>query len=298
MMATRAATALARPIVKWAGGKTRLLPELIRRVPKRYGSYIEPFVGGGALFFALANRPWVGGPRDLIGDTNPDLMDMYMSIRGDVSRVRRMLGALQDQHWKRPGKTYLAAKKEWNEDDGPLGGERLARRAALFIYLNRTCYNGLWRVNRDGLFNVPMGRYTKPRICDVDTLVAASRALSHVRLRYARFEDSLSEARPGDFVYCDPPYAPSSKTAFFRSYTRDGFDEKDHAELAVMARGLIKRGVMVMLSNSDTPLIRELYRNRVFRVERVFAPRPINSKGSRRGKVAELIITGGYGRHW
>ena len=165
-------------------------------------------------------------------------------------------------------------------------------RAAAFIYLNKTCYNGLWRVNRGGAFNVPVGRYSDPPICVPDALTSAAIALARAELRHADFRDAVADARKGDFVYFDPPYDPVTKTANFTSYTAGSFGDDHQRALAELARALVARGVRVMLSNSDTPFVRSLYRG--LRVDRVKCARAINSDATRRGEVDEVVVTGGY----
>jgi DNA adenine methylase len=271
-----APAAKAAPIVKWAGGKTRLLPELAKRVPKKFGRYYEPFVGGAALFFHLAP------PRAMLTDTNRDLIRMYITVRDDVDvlirRLKRYAAAHDERH-------YYTTREKWNG-----GFSSGMTRAAAFIYLNKTCFNGLWRVNSSGEFNVPMGNYTDPTICDSNGLRAASIALARTRLGCTDYRDAVSEAERGDFVYFDSPYAPIDSTSNFTSYTPGGFNADNQRELADVARNLLGRGVHVMLSNSDTPLTRKLYRG--FKIERVKCGRSINSNAEKRGEVNELIITG------
>ena len=180
-------------------------------------------------------------------------------------------------------------RARWNDRDVAWPA---AERAAAFIYLNKTCFNGLWRVNRAGDFNVPIGRYTDPPICVPDALRAARDALSAAELRCADYRKAVADARAGDFLYFDPPYDPVTTTANFTSYSADGFSADDQRELAETARELVAKGCKVMLSNSDTPFMRSIYKG--FRVERVKCPRAINSDASRRGDVAEVIVTGGW----
>jgi DNA adenine methylase len=212
--------------------------------------------------------------------------------------VIKELEAHESDHSKRH---YMATRRLWNRERHPTGGDSLtdiAWRAGTFIYLNRTCFNGLWRVNRKGEFNVTPGKYKRPRICDRAGIVAASVALGHADLFYRDFRATAAYAEKGDFAYFDPPYDPISKTASFRSYTAAGFTDYHQRELADVALAMVGRGVKVMLSNSDTPFVRSLYKDKRWKVERVYAPRAINSDPRRRGKVAEVIITGGYRRHW
>lgn len=270
------APANTKPIIRWAGGKTRLLPELLARMPAQYGRYYEPFAGGAALFFRLVPE------RAVLADLNLDLVTVYSVVKLDVEGLIRCLEHHANCHSR---DYYYAERERWNEwTPGSCSG---AERAASFIYLNKTCFNGLWRVNRDGGFNVPMGKYKKPAICVPNALRAASRALAQAEVRHGRYENSLDDAQPGDFVYFDPPYDGT-----FTAYTADAFGPDQQRELAEAARALVGYGVQVMLSNSDTPFVRELYAD--FRVDTVQCGRGINSDTTKRGAVNELIITGGY----
>ncbi len=261
----------AAPFLKWVGGKTSLLPELLKHVPSLLRRYHEPFVGGGALFFAVAPR------RACLSDNNAELVHCYRQVRDDVYPV---LDALARHVYDRTHFTTVRALDPMQLEP--------AERAARFIYLNKTCFNGLWRVNRAGRFNVPIGRYKNPRFHDPSSLILASRALKGVEIEHAPFEDALAKAAPGDFVYLDPPYDPVSTTASFASYTASGFGWEDQKRLARACIVLNRRGVRFLLSNSATPRIKELYRG--FEQRMVRAPRFINSKGDSRGHVDELLV--------
>jgi len=271
-----APTKQAAPIIKYVGGKTKLLPELVKRAPKKFGRYYEPFCGGAALFFHLAPG------RAVLSDTNVDLIQLYATISNDVEGVIRQLRRLARDHDEGH---YYATRDRWNK--AKMSG---TARAATFIYLNKTCFNGLWRVNAAGEFNVPMGRYENPTICNPDALRAAATALASTEVCLVDYREAVADAERGDFVYCDPPYAPASATSNFTSYTAGGFSADNQRELAELARTLVDRGVHVMLSNSDTPFTRKLYRG--FTISRVTCGRSINSNAEKRGAVNELIITG------
>lgn len=275
---TRAIEARApAPFVKWAGGKGRVLPQLLPLLPERAASmrHVEPFAGGAALFFA--RRP----ARALLGDINGALMDVYMMVRDHVEDViaalRRLAARHDERHYYRERDRYNAAL-----------GERTAAQAARFIYLNKTCFNGLHRVNREGAFNVPFGRYVKPRILDVEGLRASSSQLRSAELSCASFETIVDRVAGGDFVYLDPPYQPRSSTASFTAYASAGFGDDDQRALRDVFDALARRGVACMLSNSDTPLVRELYRG--FDVRTISAPRSVNSDPRKRGVVRELVV--------
>lgn len=273
----------AAPIVKWVGGKTKLLPELRSRLPETWNRYFEPFVGGGALFFALEPKVAV------LGDMNKALVGTYRAVARDVDAVIVRLAEHKAMHGSDEN-YYYGVRATWNAGDVD---DASAERAAMFLYLNKTCFNGLWRVNKQGGNNVPKGDYANPRIYDEIALRAASAVLGRADLRVSSFQDVVVEAEPGDLAYFDPPYDPVSKTANFTSYTKDGFGREHQERLASVARGLVDRGVQVVLSNHDTPFIRSLYQG--FRIDTVRCPRAINSKGDKRGAVDEVIICGGYG---
>ncbi|WP_374687993.1 DNA adenine methylase [Promineifilum sp.] len=266
---------IARPVLKWAGGKGRLLPELLARVPDEFNAYHEPFVGGGALFFALAGQGRIR--RAYLSDANAGLIDVYLALRNAVEEVIAALGqhAYEREHYYR----VRALRPE---------ALTLPERAARVIYLNKTCYNGLYRENRAGQFNVPFGRYKNPTICDEPNLRAASAVLQGVDIARRRFSTVLDYAQPGNFVYFDPPYHPVSPTANFTTYDRDGFGPDDQRQLRDVFAALADKGVRAMLSNSDMPFVRDLYAG--FHIEQLYAARAVNSKANGRGKVAELLI--------
>jgi DNA adenine methylase len=265
------------PIVKWVGGKTGLLGQLVPLLPKgvELMRHVEPFVGGGAMFFRL--RP----ERALLCDINESLIASYETIRDHVEEVVPFLNRLARRHSEQ---NYYAVRSRYNSATNC----SLVERTAMFIYLNKTCFNGLHRVNQKGEFNVPAGRYNNPRIFDIDALRAASRQLLSAELRKQSFEGLLATAKPGDFVYFDPPYEPVSSTANFTSYTRNGFSQEDQIRLRDVFVELDRRKCHLMLSNSDVPFIRNLYK--AFRVDKVAALRAINCDGRNRGRVSELVV--------
>jgi DNA adenine methylase len=270
----------AQPVVKWVGGKTKLLAELIARLPDRMTRYYEPFAGGAALFFR------VSPDRAVLNDDNADLIRTYRALATDADLVIKKLAYHRVHHGRAH---YYEMRDRWNDPDRVWAPHE---RAAAFIYLNKTCFNGLWRVNRSGRFNVPMGRYDDPPICVPDALAAAGVALARAELRCGDFRTAVHDAGAGDFVYFDPPYDPVTTTANFTSYTAGSFGADDQRALADLARTLVARGCRVMLSNSDTAFIRSIYKGMT--IAKVRCPRAINSDATRRGDVDELIITGGY----
>lgn len=267
-----------RPLLKWVGGKTQLLEQMKPLLPKTWGRYFEPFVGGAALFFDLrTQRPDMPA---FLSDVNAELVNCYTAVRDDVEAVIRALRGhvYESDHYYR-----VRALKP--ADLPP------AERAARTIFLNKTGYNGLYRVNRSGQFNVPFGRFTKPLFCDPDNLRACSRALRDVSIEHGDFSGVLRRAKKGDFVYFDPPYVPLSPTSDFTAYIPGGFGEAEQRKLAEVFAKLAARGVHVMLSNSDTKLVRELYDG--FDVQVVYASRSVNSNAARRGKLAEVVVRSG-----
>lgn len=270
----------ARPFLKWAGGKQQLLRQLSPLLPPSFAGYAEPFVGSGALFFHLRTTGRLRG-RVMLSDSNPDLINTYQVIRDDIEGLIDLLAGHRRHHSREHYYDIRALDRNGRSLDA-------VERAARTIYLNRTCYNGLYRVNRRGQFNVPMGSYRNPTILQERVLRAAHSALQGVVLETRDYRSLHREFGPGDFVYFDPPYQPSSDTANFTSYTADAFGEDDQRRLATFFNELTDRGVYCMLSNSHTPLIRELYQG--FRIEKVRARRMINSKGNGRGEVNELVV--------
>lgn len=265
---------MTAPIVKWAGGKRRLLPELRKRVPETFGTYFEPFAGGAALFFALAPE------KSVLTDANGALMRAYAAVVVFTEEVCALLEEHRQHHDRHH---YETARRVWNGDRSEMSP---AQEAALLLYLNRTCFNGLWRVNKRGDFNVPMGDYRDPLAGYIEKVRAAAPLLARADLRAGPYAEVLGEARRGDFVYFDPPYDGT-----FAAYTADGFDEDDQRALATNARDLAARGVRVLLSNADTPLIRSLYAD--WKIETVKCGRAINADAGGRGAVDEVLISPG-----
>ena len=270
-----------RPILKWAGGKARLVPSILALLPTQIETYHEPFIGGAAVFFALASERRFR--RAVLSDLNGDLMDVYRGVRKDVEGVIRLL---QDYRRRHDADTYYATR-----ETNPQSLE-LVERAARLIYLNKTGYNGLYRVNRAGQFNVPFGTYKNPLICDEVRLRGASRALRArgVSLEASDFAEVAQRAKPGDAVYFDPPYVPSSTTANFTSYHHQAFGRDAHQRLGEALEELTRRGIRAVLSNSDTRWTRQLYDKSRFDIQRVLVSRPINSKSTARGRVGELLV--------
>ena len=297
------ASSSARPFLKWAGGKRQLLPQLRRFYPDQFGAYHEPFLGSGAVFFDLADAARLRRHRVRLTDVNVDLIGCWLQVRDKPDAVIDRLRALAAGYSEEPADHYYRIRdKEFNPARtdvrrGP--GSYTADLAAMLIYLNRTGYNGLFRLNSKGLFNVPRGRYANPRICDEENLRRVSATLTGlaVDIDHEPYRQVLSSARRGDFVYFDPPYAPLSVTAQFTSYTSDGFGSADQQQLQQVVIELAERGCHVLLSNSTAREIADLYDNnpnalRVgIRAHTVTARRAINSNAARRGEIMEYAIT-------
>ena len=265
----------ALPFLKWAGGKQRLISQYQPYFPPQetINHYYEPFIGSAAVFFHWQPRPAT------LSDRNGQLIEVYRMVQQAVTAV---IDALQPH--RNDADYYYAIRAQDPQTLSPV------ERAARLIYLNKTCYNGLYRENSSGEFNVPFGRYKRPKICDVDRLCAASAALQGVELVAADFERVKETAVPGDFIYFDPPYAPLTATSSFTSYHRHGFDAADQRRLAQTIADLTMRGCKVMLSNSSAPLVYELYDHPPYCLIDIQARRAINSKGNGRGPVKELLI--------
>jgi DNA adenine methylase len=279
-----------KPFIKWAGGKTQLLPTLLQMVPKKFDFYFEPFVGGGALFFALGRKV----PARL-SDVNAELMNTYSQVRYNLPKLIIHLKEHQRAYRSKrigshSGEEYLYEVRSWKR---PINRDPVAA-AARFIFLNKTCFNGLYRINKKGLFNVPHGKFSSPpNICDVETLQAASMALAKAIFISADFEHmfNIAAKNRGSFLYADPPYAPLNETSDFTSYTKGGFNFADQERLRNAAVAAHRAGVKMLISNSNAPSIVELYSDtKHFEIIEVDARRNVNSDGAKRGPVKELII--------
>jgi len=269
--ATRTATK-PKPPVKWAGGKGQLIPQFEPLLPKNaYRLYIEPFVGGGALFFHLLPS------KVILIDNNKEIINFYLAVRDYLEQL------IQDlKKHEITAEYYYRVRALDAEILSPV------ERASRFLYLNKTAYNGLWRVNSSGKHNVPFGRYKNPRIVNEQNLRLVSKALKQAELIHDDFSRVLECAAPGSFIYLDPPYQPLSETSSFTSYTQGSFDANDQRRLAAVFRELDGKGCIVMLSNSDTPFIREIYSG--YEVKVVQARRAINCRADKRGPINELVV--------
>lgn len=269
---------LLQPFLKWAGGKRQLLPILKTKIPEKYNRYYEPFVGAGALLFEIQPK------KAVINDINSELINCYKVIKEDLDDL------IQDLSQHKNEKEYYYCVRDLDRSDG-YRNLRDIKKASRIIYLNRTCYNGLFRVNSQGQFNVPFGKYKNPKIVDEIVLKAINHYLTNnsVEIRNLDFEDALSDAKKGDFVYIDPPYDPVSDTSSFTGYSIDGFGKEEQKRLKSVFDSLDERGCKVMLSNSATPFIRDLYQD--YHQITVEAKRNINSVADGRGKIDEILVT-------
>jgi len=262
-----------RPFLKWAGGKTRLISQYKEYFPNHYHTYYEPFLGGGAVFFHLQPSHAV------LTDINADLVLTYRCVRDNLGELITLLQAHQQRH---NSEYYYDVRNYHNGTN--------VQKAARFIYLNKTCFNGLYRVNSQGKFNVPVGKYKNPGICQEEILKLASQTLKKVEIKQANFDEVLNYATDSnDFVYFDPPYYPLNKTSNFTAYSNFSFDEHQQIKLRDIFIKLADKGVKVMLSNSDCPFIHELYSG--FNIHTISAARSINSNAQKRGKITELLVT-------
>lgn len=272
------------PFIKWAGGKGSLLRHLLPHLPLHLTNYYEPFLGGGAFFLGICTRNTDFNAR--LSDINNELINSYKVVKDAPEELIRLLSKFQIEYDASANKSeYYYKKRDWRPTDS-------VESAARLIFLNKTCYNGLYRVNSRGEFNVPFGRYKRPRILNADNIRAVSNALRDTKteLRAVDYKTALSRCAKTDFVYLDPPYQPKSKTSSFTDYTPGGFSERDQMELAGEFARLVDRGCTVLLSNSDTALTRRLYEE--FDARRVLVNRPISCVGTGRTGYRELIVLG------
>ncbi|MBN3871829.1 DNA adenine methylase [Nostoc sp. JL33] len=291
-----------RPFLKWAGGKSKLIHKYIKYLPPNIGNikrYYEPFLGSGALFFYLANR-YSTIKSSYLTDINEELINTYQCIQKNLGDVIFLLQEHEKQHNKYANYYKINGGNSKNSKDKNQyyykvrdeNYDRDIERAARLIYLNRTCFNGLYRVNSKGTFNVPLGRYENPKICQIDLLDSSSQALSRAEVKTADFKEVLDYANSSDdFVYFDPPYYPISKTSYFTAYSPHCFSEYDQKKLRDICATLASRGVKVMVSNSYCKEIEDIYREIGFEIHTIQAARTINSNIENRGTISEFLIT-------
>lgn len=270
------------PVLKWPGGKRRVLPELKKYIPKTYTSYYEPFIGGGAMFFDLS--PMIA----TVSDVNEELINVYKEIQQDPTNLLTELG----KHALNHSESYFYQIRALDRNDTLYAALSKAEKAARMIYLNRTCFNGLYRVNSKNQFNTPYGKYVNPRIVDAENIQAIHDWMSRRKITFSNgdYSSSLKPATAGSFIYLDPPYVPATETASFVSYSKDGFSMENQEALKDLALTLDAAGSFIMLSNSDTPLTRELYKD--FIIKPINVSRSVGASASSRNKVGEVIVLG------
>lgn len=298
----------AKPFLKWAGGKTQLLDELINRIPetikdtKYIESYIEPFVGGGAMFFYLKNNFRI--ENSFLFDINPELVVGYKAVQKDHKKLTELLKGIEEGYLSKSDeereKYYYEIRDKYNRQipnfDYAYYNDSWVERASYLIFLNKTCYNGLFRQNKKGHFNVPYGSYKNPRICCTENIIKVNKTLQNTEIFCGDFSDSERYIKKGSFVYFDPPYRPLNSTASFTDYAKEGFDDNDQVRLAKFFKKMDKEGAYLMLSNSDPKnenpnddFFDKLYKG--YNIDRVLASRMINCQGTGRGLVSEMIMT-------
>ena len=278
---------LAQPFLKWAGGKRQLLPVIKEYLPKKFGQYYEPFIGAGAVLFSLQPK------KSIINDTNSELINCYQVIKDNPEELLNLC----DEHREKNSKEYFYFLREQDRRDDFKDRSPL-ERAARIIYLNKTCFNGLFRVNSSGQFNVPYGNYANPVIVDPAVIKSVSAYLNQrdVRILEGDFAKAVSTARRGAFIYFDPPYHPISDTSSFTGYSVNGFGEAEQVRLKELCDKLTERGCQILVSNSSASLIKEIYSDPKYEIVEVKASRAINAVASRRGRINELLIHNRYDR--
>lgn len=272
-----------QPFVKWVGGKRGLLSQILPLIPKEFNNYFEPFVGGGALFFELYSLGLLKDKKVYLFDINAELINAYNVVKNSPSELIKNLRELKEKHTKE----FYYEIRAWDRDES-FSQRNEIERASRFIYLNKTCFNGLYRVNSKGYHNVPIGHYKNPNICDELVIYAASEALQKTTILNASYKDVILHVKKNDFVYFDPPYYPLTPTSSFTSYSEFNFLDKEQIELFEVFKKLDKKDIFVVHSNSDTDFIKNLYGE--FHIEEIMANRFINSKSSGRGKISEVLI--------
>jgi len=271
-----------KPFVKWAGGKRQLIPEIEKHLPEKFSSYYEPFLGGGALLFHLLSKN--KNLKGYVSDLNSDLILAYVTIRDNLDGLLKSLQKHSDNYFS-DSKSYYYLVRETNP-------KNQIEKVSRLLFMNRTCFNGLYRVNSKGKFNVPLGRYSNPNIVQEENLHSVNQLLNHKKIiiNCQDFSSTVEKVKKGDFVYFDPPYQPVSKTANFTSYTNGNFGLNDLKRLAKVSNELAKKGVNVLLSNSSTKQVRELFSSKDWEIFEIQANRAINSDSNNRTGHSELLI--------
>lgn len=275
---------MAKPFIKWVGGKRQLLPTLLDNLPIRFNRYFEPFIGGGAMFFAIK-------PKDaFLSDINNELINLYNVVKNSVFEL------IDEISLYKYDCQYFYQIRNLDRDKENYNKLSDIQKAGRFIYLNKSCFNGLYRVNSNGEFNVPFGKYKNPTILDKENLLETHHILKNANIESYDFEIIKDNIKVNDFIYLDPPYIPLNTTANFTSYTKDGFDIKMQERLKTFCEFIDKKGAYFMLSNSYTDITLDLYNG--FNIATILANRSINSNGTKRGKINEVLISNYKGKIW
>lgn len=272
-----------QPFIKWVGGKRNLLHQILPLLPDDFNAYHEPFLGGAALFFELFSMGKLKNKEVYLSDINTELINAYQVVKTNPEKLIEELLRFKQNH----SETFYHEALVWDRKTD-FAEMCPIKRAARFIYLNKTCYNGLYRVNQKGFFNVPMGRYKDPKICDSETIFACSYALKHATIEHVSYQKVIHLAKANDLVYFDPPYYPLNKTSSFTAYSKNSFSQKEQTELFETFDVLAQRNVWVFLSNSSTPFIMDLFKK--YPTKTLEAHRFINCKGKNRSKVNEILV--------
>ncbi|OIP85892.1 hypothetical protein AUK57_02210 [Candidatus Saccharibacteria bacterium CG2_30_41_52] len=272
-----------KPFLKWVGGKARVIAQLEQLFPESFNNYFEPFVGGGAVYFDTNAKTAT------INDINKSLIGSYINVRDNVDLLINKLNSLQKQYYKldedQQKEMFYRIRNEYNNAKNYSS----VKKSSLLIFLNKTCFNGMYRENKSGGFNVPFGKHRKPTICDETNLRAVSEQLKNTIILSGSYKKAVENAKAGDFIYFDPPYHPLNSTSSFTSYSQDDFIEKDQVELKELIDDLTARGCKVMMSNSYSKFIINLYKD--YKQYKIAVGRSINSNGAKRGKIAEIVVT-------
>ena len=279
----------AKPFIKWVGGKSKLIPELEKYFPKKFNRYYEPFVGGGALFFQIKQNYDVRFSS--INDINKKLIIAYKQIQKNPKKIILLLKKIENKYKKLSLSNQKDFFYEIREKYNKKNLNDITTTTYL-IFLNKTCFNGMYRENSKGKYNIPFGDQKNPTICDEKNILAVSKSLKNTEITNLSFEQAVKKCKKGDFIYFDPPYYPINATSNFTSYHKNTFEPDEQEKLRDVFVSLTKKGCFVMLSNSNTEFIKKLYKN--FNKYELYAARSINSKGSRRGKIKEIVVVGGY----
>jgi len=274
---------LVNPFIKWAGGKRGTISQILPYIPKKFNNYFEPFVGSGALFFTLYNLDLLKNKKAYLFDKNEELINTYNVIKNTPKELIKILSEYQKKH----SKEFYYKIRELDRKDNYCELSPI-KKAARFIYLNKTCFNGLYRVNKKGFFNVPIGSYKNPKILDEENIINVSNALQNVEVMCCDFSEVLNYSNKKDFVYFDPPYYPLNKTSNFTSYTDEKFLDNEQIRLFGVFKKLSEKEIYVIESNSDTEFIKNLYKE--YDIIKIKANRFINSNKDKRGKINEVLI--------